>query len=116
MRHSFLNLKATGIDFDESRQFREANDFSSGQVGNVAFAEKGKHVMFAEAVKIDVFDDDHFVRGRIKERIVQDGFRVLVIAAGEELERLRDAFGCALKAVAIRVFAEQFNLVPNQLP
>ena len=103
---ALLDLQAAGKEFDEARNFAEADDFAVGDVGDVYFAEERQHVMFAEAEHFYVFDDDHFVVGDGEERAFEQGFGVFGVAAGEELHGFVDALGSSLQAFAVRVFAE----------
>jgi len=103
---ALLNLQAAGEEFDEARNFAEADYFSVGDVGDVDFAEERKHVMFAKAEHFDVLDDDHFVVGDGEEGAFEEGLGVFGIAASEELHRFAHALGSLQKAFALRVFAE----------
>ena len=103
---ALLNLQAAGEEFDQARNFAEADDFAVGDVGDVHFAEERQHVVLAEAEHFDVFDDDHFVVGDGEERAFEQSFGVFGVAAGEKLHGLANALGSLLKAFAVRVFAE----------
>ena len=104
--HAFLHLKTTGEDFDQPGKFGKADNFGRGKIRDVALAEKGEEVMFAEAVKVDVLDDDHFVGFHVEEGVIEHLFGIDPITAGEELVGFGDAHGGAEKAVAGGVFAD----------
>ncbi len=103
---ALLNLQAPGEEFDQARNFAEADYLSVWDVGNVHFAEKRQHVVLAEAEHFDVFDDDHFIVGFGEEGAFEQGFGVFGVAAGEELHGFVDALGSLLKAFAVGIFAE----------
>jgi hypothetical protein len=75
-------------------------------VGDVGPPHEGQQVVLAEAVELDVLDDHHLVVGDVEEGVVQDLVRVLVIAPGQEAQRLRDAARRADQAVAARALAQ----------
>lgn len=50
MGEAFLNLEAAGEEVDDAGEFADAEDVAVGDVADVAFAEEGEHVVFAEAV------------------------------------------------------------------
>jgi len=103
---ALLYLQAAGEEFDEARNFAEADDFAVGNVGHVHFAEERQQVVLAEAEHFDVLDDDHLVIRDGEERAFQQGFGIFGIAAGEELHGLANALGSLQKTFAVRVFAE----------
>src|SRR5579863_10507606 len=103
---ALLNLQAAGEEFDQARNFAEADYFAVRYVGYVHFAEEWQHVVLAEAEHFDVFDDDHFVVGFGEERAFEQGFGIFGVTAGEKLHGLADALGSLLKAFAVGVFAE----------
>lgn len=103
---AFLDLQTAGEEFDEARNFAEADYLSVGDVGDVDFAEERQHVVFAEAEHFDVFDDDHFVVGDGEECAFEQSFGVFGVAAGEKLHGFVNALGSSSKAFAGRVFAE----------
>jgi len=103
---AFLNLQAAGEQFNEARNFAEADYLPIRDVGDVHFAEEWEHVMLAEAEHFDIFDDDHFVVGYGEERALKQRFGVFVVAAGEELHGFANPLGRLQQAFAVRVFAE----------
>ncbi len=60
-RHAFLHLQAPRKHIDHARNLAEAQHFAARNVGHVRYTIKGQHMMLAQAVILDVFDDDHFV-------------------------------------------------------
>ncbi len=103
---ALLDLQAAGEEFDEARDFAEADHLAVRDVGDVHFAEERQQVVLAEAEHFDVFDDDHLVVGDGEEGAFEQGFGVFGIAAGEELQGLADALGRVQETFALRVFAE----------
>ncbi len=103
---ALLYLEAAGEEFDEARNFAEADYFAVGDVGDVHFAEEREQVVLAEAEHFDVFDDDHFVVGDGKERALEQGVGVFGVSAREELQGFADALGCVLETFALWILAE----------
>src|SRR6476620_11087274 len=54
VRHPLLDLEPPREDVDEPRNLAEADDALAWDIGNVALAEKGKQMVLAERVEIDV--------------------------------------------------------------
>jgi hypothetical protein len=106
---ALLNLQATRKEFDEARDFAEADDTSVGDVGDVNLAEEREQVVLAEAEDLDVFDDDHFIVVHGEERTFQQGLGIFLISLGEELHGFVDALGSGGKAFAVGIFAEADN-------
>lgn len=44
--HPFLDLEAAGKDFDDAGNFREADHFFVGDVGDAGTAKEGEHMVF----------------------------------------------------------------------
>src|SRR5260221_12703185 len=86
-RQAFLNLQPPREHVHEPRDFAQAENFFRRQIRDVRFAEEWKNVMFAETEKLDVLDNDHFVVTDTECRAVQNAVEILVVAAGQELER-----------------------------
>ncbi len=107
--HAFLNLQATREHIYKARDFAESENFLAGQVSDVGFAEKRKDVVFAKAEEFDVLDDDHFVVADAEGGAVQNCIEILVVAAGEKLERFFKALRRFAQAFAVRIFADQFD-------
>jgi len=56
-----LHLESLGKDLHNFRQFRETDNASARDVGNVCLADKRNHVMFAVAVNVDSCEQHHLV-------------------------------------------------------
>src|SRR5258708_39875026 len=78
--HPLLDLQAAREDFDETRYFAQADDFSVWDIRHVHLAEKWQQVVFAQAEHFDVFYDDHLVVVDREQRLPQEGFRIVLIA------------------------------------
>src|SRR5216684_894584 len=65
--------------------------------------------MLAEAEKLDVLDDDHFVVSDAKRRAVENVIDIQVIAAGEKFESLFKTLRRFAQALAIGVFADDLD-------
>ncbi len=102
----FLNLQAAGEEFDQPRDFAEADYFSVGDVGYVHLAEKRKQMVLAEAEHLDIFDDHHLVVADGEERALEQSLGIFGVAAGEKLQGLANPLRSLLKTFALRVFAE----------
>src|SRR6266849_1398662 len=103
---TLLNLEAAGEEFDQARDFAEADYFAVGNVGDMDFSEERQQVVLTEAEHFDVFDDDHFIVGDGEERAFEQGLGIFGVAAGEELQRLTNALGREFETFAVRVFAQ----------
>ena len=89
--HAFLNLQAACKNFDQARKFGEADHLIIRQIRDVALPEKWKQVVPAEAVKINVLDDHHFVGLHVEESVVQHLLWIHPITAREEFESFGNA-------------------------
>src|SRR4029077_10311038 len=78
-------------------------------------AEKGQQVMLAQAEKLDVFHHYHFVVADAERRAVQDTVGILVIAAGQEFQRLLVALRSLAQAFALRVFAHELDHLADKI-
>src|ERR1700722_7085327 len=103
---TLLNLKATGEQFDEPRNFAETDDAALGNIGDVDLAEKWQQVMFAEAEHFNVFDDDHLVVADGEERAFEQGLRIFLVSLSEEPHGFMHALGGCGEAFAFGVFTE----------
>ena len=70
-----LDLKVSGEEFDDPRQFGQAQDAFRGDVANVRDTVERHEVVFAERVERDVAGEDELVVA-------------LVVREGREVERL----------------------------
>ena len=76
----------------------------------MALAKKRQHVVLAQAVEVDVLDDDHLVRNAVKEGVVQHLLRIQIVTAGEKGHGLGDAGGRAEQSLPLGIFPDQFDL------
>jgi len=105
LRQVFLRLQAARIDIDDARDLREADDVLAGEVGDVRTAEEGEEMMLAEAVELDVSDDDEVGIHRRAKRAVDNSFKAFLVSRCEEMQCLFEALGSFLEALAVRIFA-----------
>ena len=103
---ALLNLQAAREDFDEARNFAQADHFSVGDVGHVHLAKKRQQVVLAQAEHLDVFHDHHFVVSDREQRLAQKRFGVVLVTLDEKLHGFFDARRGAHKAFTIGIFAE----------
>jgi len=103
---ALLNLEAAGKHIDEARDFAKADDALIRQIGYVALAEERQKMVLAEAEEFNVLDDYHFVVSNAEGRAIENIFRVLVVAAGQEFQRLFVTFRSLAQAFAIWIFAD----------
>ena len=113
--HALLNLQAARKHVDQARDFAEAEDALVGQIGDVGLAEERQQVVLAQAEEFDVFHDDHFVVGDGKRGAVHDGIEILVIAAGEKLQRLFKTLRGLAQTLAVRIFPDERNHFAHQI-
>ena len=110
---ALLDLQAPREHIDEPRDFAETDDALVGKIGDMALAEKRQQMVLAEAEEFDVLHDHDLIVGNAEGRAVENIFRILVITAGQEFQRLFVAFRRFTKAFAIRVFPDQLDDLAN---
>ena len=88
-----LDLEAAGEEVDDPRELADAEHLAFGDIANVALSKEGQHVVLAQAVELDVADDDHVVVFDGEDGIVDDLLQILSIALGQELHGLGGAVG-----------------------
>src|SRR5690625_1755517 len=69
-------------------------------------ADKGHEVVLAEAVDLNVLDNDHLVVALVEEGVVDNVLDVDLVALCEEEEGLGVARGRVEEALAVRVLAD----------
>src|SRR6266851_335397 len=106
---AFLNLQPARKHIHDARNLAEPQNALVRQIGHVGFAEEWQHVVFAEAEEFDVLNDDHLVVGHAERRAIQDMIQVLVVAAGQVLERFLEALRRLAQAFAIRIFSNELD-------
>ena len=84
-------------------------------VPDVALAEKREQVMFAQAIHVDVPDNDHLVVLNGEQRSVEHVLNVFMIAFGKKLECLSHARRCVLQAPPLGIFPEFRQQLSTQL-
>ena len=73
-------------------------------------------MVLAQAVEVDVLDDDHLAVIDGEQRAVEDVVDVRVVAAGQEFEGLFDPFRRVHEPFAGRIFPEFGQQLSNQIP
>jgi hypothetical protein len=68
---SLLQLQAAGKDVDEPRDLAQPNHAPIRNIGDVTLAEERQQVVLAQAVEVDVPDDDHLVIIDAEQRAVE---------------------------------------------
>ena len=106
VRQPLLDLQAPAEHIDEPRNLAQADHAGTGNVGDVALAEKRQQVVLAQAVEVDVLDDHHLAVVDGEQGIVEHGVDVRVVPARQKPERLLDPYRRPDQPLSIRVFAE----------
>src|SRR3981081_2311866 len=104
--HAFLELKPVSEDADQPRDLAQAHHLSPRQVSDVAGAEKGQHMVLAEAVERDVLDDDHLVIVLVEHGVGYHLLGWLSVPVGELAQRLRNPLRRRLQTWALRILAQ----------
>ena len=112
---ALLNLQSPAEDFDDPRNFAEADDVFIRDVPDVALAEKREQVMFAQTIHVNVPDNDHLVVLNGEQGPVEHVLNVFVIAFGKKLERLGHARRGVLQAAPLGIFPEYRQHLSTQL-
>src|SRR6266436_9126270 len=81
----------------------------------MALPEKWQHVVFAQAVNLDVLHQHHLVVTHAEHGAVQEFFRILVVAASQKAQRLLKTLGSVPQTVAIRILPDQLDHPPHQI-
>src|SRR4051812_35746055 len=114
-REAFLNLQTTRKEFDQAWNFTEPDHLSIRDISDVHFAEEWKHVMFAEAEHLNVFDDDHLVVRHREQGALEQGLGIFLIALGQVLHCFVDALRGGGETFAYRIFAQTNQHFANQV-
>ncbi len=72
----------------------------------MGLAKERQQVVFAETEELDILHDDHLVVSHAKRRAVQNMIQVLMITAGQVLERFLEALRRLAQPFAIRIFPD----------
>ena len=101
-----LDLQPAREHVHDAPHLGEPQDAPLGQIADVALADEGQQVVFAQGVQLDVLHQHDFVEVALEQRVVHDLFHVLGIAPGEEFERARRASGRGAKPLALGRLAD----------
>src|SRR5450432_1497138 len=112
---TLLNLQTPGKDFDQPRNFTEANYFAIWDVGHVHLTEEWQHVVFAQAEHLDVFHNDHLVIVDGEESFLQHRLRILLVTFDQMLIGAVHAVGSTNQAFAFGVFPEANDHLAHQI-
>ena len=93
--------------------FAETDNFGLGQIGDVAFAIERQHVMFAQAVDFNVFNDHHLIILGCKDGSVDDLVHVEMISARQKSQARIHALRCASQAFTGRILSQLHQDVLN---
>lgn len=96
----FLYLQAPGVHIDNASNFRQANDFAVGNIGNVTNTDKGQQVVLTQGVELNVFDDNHLAGITGEEGVVDHLIKIEMVALGEKFKGFGGALGCINQAGA----------------
>lgn len=102
-----LDLKSSRKDFDNSGEFAETDDTSVGDVRNVRSTEERQQVMLAEAVDVDIANDDHLGIGVGERSTIDHPGHIVLVPGSETLQRSDDALGGASQAFACGVLTKE---------
>lgn len=103
LRHALLYLQTVGEHIHDARDFGEADDLTGRNVGDMCVTEKGQHVVFAQAGKLDVADDHHIVIVHVEYRIVYEFGRVGAVAIQHFFVHFGDAVGRVEQPFAVNI-------------
>ena len=115
VREPLLHLQPAAEHLDEPRNLAQADHLVARNVGDVALAEKRQQMMLAQAVEVDVLDDDHLAVVDGEQRVVDHRVDVRLVSAGEKLERLFDPLRRVDQPLALRILAELRQQPPDQI-
>lgn len=111
----FLHLESPGKNIDDARNLRESDDPPIGDVGDVHLPVEGQHVVFAQAVELDVLDQHH-LRAVLLEHPLADDLADGLPVAGRQLgQAARNAIGGALEPLPSGVLAQAEKELTNQV-
>src|SRR4051812_44808019 len=60
-REFFLNLEASRIAIDDTRELADSHDLVRWKIAHVSSADDGSHVVFAMGFELDISQHDHLV-------------------------------------------------------
>jgi hypothetical protein len=103
---ALLRLQSPRKHIDDPGDLAEADDVFIRHVTDVYLADKWQEMVFAEAIALDIGDDDHAVGFGRKHRAIDNGLEILAVAFCEELERFGSTLGGFEEPCTLRVFAD----------
>lgn len=104
---SLLHLQTACECVDNAWYFAEPRDIVARNVANMRFSEEGKHVVFAERVHFDVFNNNHLLILLVEHGGAEYLFWVFVVALEEILHSPCDALGRFDEALSLYVFSNK---------
>ena len=102
-----LNLHAAREYIHDASDLGQPDYFALGNIGHVAFADKGQHMVLAHGVQFDVLHDHHLFRAGREEGVIDDFVDILAIAAHEKFHGFRGAFRGIREPWATEVFTDR---------
>jgi len=110
-RKIFLNLQTAREDIDNARHFREPDDFSVRNISDVRAADEREQMMFAQRVKLDVFDENDLARLGIEDSIVNDLLHALAVTLREKFQCARGPCRCPYQSLSRGIFADRIEQI-----
>lgn len=102
-----LDLETARERLDDACYLAEPRDLPVGDVGDMALAYEGEHVVLACAVQVDVLYQDHLLVLLVEHGALDYLDTIFTVSLGKELQTLRDTLGCLYKSLSVRVFAQE---------
>jgi hypothetical protein len=104
--HLLLDLQALGIAIEQPRQLADPDHAVMRQIGDMRAPDDGSDMMLAMALEAHVLQHDHLVVPvGLFEGALEDGVRLLIVAAEELAIGAHHAFRRAEEALAGRIVA-----------
>ena len=104
---AFLHLQSSCTDVDDACDLRQPRDVSVGNIGHMCLAIERNHVVFTEAVHLDVFDDHHLLHLLGEDGAANHFDRVMTLALRQKLHCLGDTLGRLQQAFTVGVFTDE---------
>jgi len=105
-RQALLHLQAPGEHIDKTGDLAQSNDLPVGNIGDMAFSEKRKEMVFTKTEDLNVPDDYHLVIRHLEQSAVQDLLGIHAVAAGQIAKGAINTFRGFLQSIARGIFAE----------
>ena len=112
---AFLNLKAARVHIDQPGDLAQAEYPAVRNVPDMTAPEKREHMMFAQAVDLDIPHDDHAFGLLFETGVIDERVRIGPKARGQENQRFRNPEGGAEQAFAVGIFSELDQQLTNQV-